>query len=97
MIPKELSWRVERLVSKESWVEQGDFLPLNVTYQLLAGAPCTQQSESERVKMSRSVGRLNHKTVTTSLIIHLVLCDKVFKFIFVSLNRSCRKMVRFDF
>ncbi|CAN9515894.1 unnamed protein product [Ophioblennius macclurei] len=38
----ELSWRVDRVVSKESWVEQGDFLPLNVSYQLLAGAPATQ-------------------------------------------------------
>ncbi|XP_040008289.1 alpha-1,3-mannosyl-glycoprotein 4-beta-N-acetylglucosaminyltransferase C-like [Xiphias gladius] len=39
----ELSWQAERLVSKESWVEQGDYLPLNVSYQLLAGAPSTQQ------------------------------------------------------
>ncbi|XP_031166480.1 alpha-1,3-mannosyl-glycoprotein 4-beta-N-acetylglucosaminyltransferase C-like isoform X2 [Sander lucioperca] len=43
-IPNELTWQTERLVSKESWVEQGDYLPLNVTYQLLAGAPSTQQS-----------------------------------------------------
>ncbi|XP_070696440.1 alpha-1,3-mannosyl-glycoprotein 4-beta-N-acetylglucosaminyltransferase C [Pempheris klunzingeri] len=42
-IPNELSWQAERLVSKESWVEQGDYLPLNVSYQLLAGAPSTQQ------------------------------------------------------
>ncbi|KAM4737984.1 alpha-1,3-mannosyl-glycoprotein 4-beta-N-acetylglucosaminyltransferase C [Anableps anableps] len=42
-IPKQLSWQVERLVSKESWVEQGDYLPLSVTYQLLAGAPSNQQ------------------------------------------------------
>lgn len=41
--PYELSWQAERLVSKESWVEQGDYLPLNVSYQLLAGAPSTQQ------------------------------------------------------
>lgn len=41
--PRELTWEAERLVSKESWVEQGDFLPLNVTYQLLAGAPSPQQ------------------------------------------------------
>ncbi|XP_039656603.1 alpha-1,3-mannosyl-glycoprotein 4-beta-N-acetylglucosaminyltransferase C isoform X2 [Perca fluviatilis] len=43
-IPNELTWQTERLVSKESWVEQGDYLPLNVSYQLLAGAPSTQQS-----------------------------------------------------
>ncbi|KAM4562392.1 alpha-1,3-mannosyl-glycoprotein 4-beta-N-acetylglucosaminyltransferase C isoform 2-T2 [Odontesthes bonariensis] len=41
--PSELTWQSERLISKESWVEQGDYLPLNVTYQLLAGAPSTQQ------------------------------------------------------
>ncbi|XP_047441172.1 alpha-1,3-mannosyl-glycoprotein 4-beta-N-acetylglucosaminyltransferase C [Mugil cephalus] len=39
----ELTWQAERLIKKESWVEQGDFLPLNVSYQLLAGAPSTQQ------------------------------------------------------
>ncbi|XP_070766444.1 alpha-1,3-mannosyl-glycoprotein 4-beta-N-acetylglucosaminyltransferase C [Enoplosus armatus] len=42
-IPNDLTWQAERLVSKESWVEQGDYLPLNVSYQLLAGAPSTQQ------------------------------------------------------
>ncbi|XP_040909996.1 alpha-1,3-mannosyl-glycoprotein 4-beta-N-acetylglucosaminyltransferase C-like [Toxotes jaculatrix] len=42
-IPNELSWQAARLVSKESWVEQSDYLPLNVSYQLLAGAPFTQQ------------------------------------------------------
>ncbi|XP_010747566.3 alpha-1,3-mannosyl-glycoprotein 4-beta-N-acetylglucosaminyltransferase C [Larimichthys crocea] len=42
-IPNELTWQTERLISKESWVEQGDYLPLNVSYQLLAGAPSTQQ------------------------------------------------------
>ncbi|KAI3357766.1 hypothetical protein L3Q82_015534, partial [Scortum barcoo] len=42
-IPNELSWQAERLVSKESWVDHGDYLPLNVSYQLLAGAPSTQQ------------------------------------------------------
>ncbi|KAM6981554.1 alpha-1,3-mannosyl-glycoprotein 4-beta-N-acetylglucosaminyltransferase C-like [Tautogolabrus adspersus] len=41
--PQELTWEAERLVSKESWVEQGDFLPLNVSYQLLAGAASPQQ------------------------------------------------------
>lgn len=41
--PQELTWEAERLVSKESWVEQGDFLPLNVSYQLLAGAPSPLQ------------------------------------------------------
>ncbi|XP_034064567.1 alpha-1,3-mannosyl-glycoprotein 4-beta-N-acetylglucosaminyltransferase C-like [Gymnodraco acuticeps] len=43
VITNELTWSVQRLVSKESWVEQGDYLPLNVSYQLLAGAPSTQQ------------------------------------------------------
>ncbi|XP_069564538.1 alpha-1,3-mannosyl-glycoprotein 4-beta-N-acetylglucosaminyltransferase C [Brachyistius frenatus] len=42
-IPNDLTWQAERLVSKESWVEQGDYVPLNVSYQLLAGAPSTQQ------------------------------------------------------
>ncbi|XP_044067068.1 alpha-1,3-mannosyl-glycoprotein 4-beta-N-acetylglucosaminyltransferase C-like isoform X2 [Siniperca chuatsi] len=42
-IPNELTWQAERLVSKASWVERGDHLPLNVSYQLLAGAPSTQQ------------------------------------------------------
>ncbi|XP_069382700.1 alpha-1,3-mannosyl-glycoprotein 4-beta-N-acetylglucosaminyltransferase C-like [Paralichthys olivaceus] len=41
--PNELSWQAERLVTKESWVDQGDYLPLNVSYQLLAGAPSFQQ------------------------------------------------------
>ncbi|CAJ1055120.1 alpha-1%2C3-mannosyl-glycoprotein 4-beta-N-acetylglucosaminyltransferase C-like [Xyrichtys novacula] len=41
--PRELTWEAERLVLKDSWVEQGDFLPLNVSYQLLAGAPNPQQ------------------------------------------------------
>ncbi|XP_072223372.1 alpha-1,3-mannosyl-glycoprotein 4-beta-N-acetylglucosaminyltransferase C-like [Leuresthes tenuis] len=41
--PSALMWHSERLISKESWIEQGDYLPLNVTYQLLAGAPSTQQ------------------------------------------------------
>ncbi|KAM9343892.1 alpha-1,3-mannosyl-glycoprotein 4-beta-N-acetylglucosaminyltransferase C isoform 1-T1 [Pholidichthys leucotaenia] len=34
-----LTWHAERLTNKESWVEQGDYLPFNVSYQLLAGAP----------------------------------------------------------
>ncbi|XP_061543809.1 alpha-1,3-mannosyl-glycoprotein 4-beta-N-acetylglucosaminyltransferase C-like [Phycodurus eques] len=37
-----LTWKGERMVSMESWVEQGDYLPLNVTYQVLAGVPSTQ-------------------------------------------------------
>ncbi|XP_037336418.2 alpha-1,3-mannosyl-glycoprotein 4-beta-N-acetylglucosaminyltransferase C-like isoform X1 [Pungitius pungitius] len=41
--PEELTLRAERLVSKESWLEQGDYLPLNVSYQVLAGAPPAQQ------------------------------------------------------
>lgn len=39
----ELRWRADKPVSKESWVEQGDFLPLNVSYRLLAGTPGSQQ------------------------------------------------------
>ncbi|KAM8829621.1 alpha-1,3-mannosyl-glycoprotein 4-beta-N-acetylglucosaminyltransferase C-like isoform 2-T2 [Synchiropus picturatus] len=39
----EVSWQGRRAVSRESWVEQGDYLPLNVSYQLLAGKPPTQQ------------------------------------------------------
>ncbi|XP_068453903.1 alpha-1,3-mannosyl-glycoprotein 4-beta-N-acetylglucosaminyltransferase C-like [Clinocottus analis] len=41
-IPKELRLQAERLVT-ESWVEQGGFLPLNVSYQVLAGEPSTKQ------------------------------------------------------
>lgn len=41
--PTELSWQTERLVNKVSWVEKGDYLPLNVSYHLLAGAPSMQQ------------------------------------------------------
>ncbi|XP_061124720.1 alpha-1,3-mannosyl-glycoprotein 4-beta-N-acetylglucosaminyltransferase C-like [Syngnathus typhle] len=40
--PMNIAWKAERMVSMESWVEQGDYLPLNVTYQLLAGIPVTQ-------------------------------------------------------
>ncbi|XP_053706264.1 alpha-1,3-mannosyl-glycoprotein 4-beta-N-acetylglucosaminyltransferase C-like isoform X2 [Synchiropus splendidus] len=39
----EISWQGRHAVSRESWVEQGDYLPLNVSYQLLAGKPSTQQ------------------------------------------------------
>lgn len=42
-ILKDSSLPVGRLASKESWVEQGGYLPLSVTYQLLAGAPSHQQ------------------------------------------------------
>ncbi|XP_058498737.1 alpha-1,3-mannosyl-glycoprotein 4-beta-N-acetylglucosaminyltransferase C-like isoform X2 [Solea solea] len=38
-----LSWITGRMVNKESWVAQGDYLPLNVSCQLLAGAPSLQQ------------------------------------------------------
>ncbi|XP_028265211.1 alpha-1,3-mannosyl-glycoprotein 4-beta-N-acetylglucosaminyltransferase C isoform X2 [Parambassis ranga] len=43
LIPHELTWQAERLINKDIWVEQGDYLPLNVSYQLLAGTPSTQQ------------------------------------------------------
>ncbi|KAM9343893.1 alpha-1,3-mannosyl-glycoprotein 4-beta-N-acetylglucosaminyltransferase C isoform 2-T2 [Pholidichthys leucotaenia] len=39
-----LTWHAERLTNKESWVEQGDYLPFNVSYQLLAGAPFIHES-----------------------------------------------------
>ncbi|XP_030589686.1 alpha-1,3-mannosyl-glycoprotein 4-beta-N-acetylglucosaminyltransferase C-like [Archocentrus centrarchus] len=42
-VPHELTWQAERLVSMESWVEQGDYLTLNVSYQLLAGVLRTEQ------------------------------------------------------
>lgn len=41
--PHEMGWHAPRAVPQESWVEQGDYLPLNVTYQVLAGKPSTQQ------------------------------------------------------
>ncbi|XP_028309435.1 alpha-1,3-mannosyl-glycoprotein 4-beta-N-acetylglucosaminyltransferase C isoform X2 [Gouania willdenowi] len=41
--PLEFSWEGNRPISLESWVEQGQFLPLNVSYQLLAGTPASQQ------------------------------------------------------
>ncbi|XP_034447865.1 alpha-1,3-mannosyl-glycoprotein 4-beta-N-acetylglucosaminyltransferase C-like [Hippoglossus hippoglossus] len=41
--PNELSWQTERFVRKESWVDQGDYLPLNASYKMLAGAPSIQQ------------------------------------------------------
>nr|XP_046252957.1 alpha-1,3-mannosyl-glycoprotein 4-beta-N-acetylglucosaminyltransferase C-like isoform X2 [Scatophagus argus] len=41
--PNEFTWKAERLVRNEAWVELGDYLPLNVSYQLLAGAPSTEQ------------------------------------------------------
>ncbi|KAF3859903.1 hypothetical protein F7725_000158 [Dissostichus mawsoni] len=53
VITNELTWSVQRLVSKESWVEQGDYLPLNVSYQLLAGAPSTQQIGLSSVKRAK--------------------------------------------
>ncbi|XP_029361842.1 alpha-1,3-mannosyl-glycoprotein 4-beta-N-acetylglucosaminyltransferase C-like isoform X2 [Echeneis naucrates] len=36
--PKYYSWTTKSLITKESWVKQGNYLPLNVSYQLLAGA-----------------------------------------------------------
>ncbi|KAF7663919.1 hypothetical protein LDENG_00194610 [Lucifuga dentata] len=35
---------IVKLVIQDSWVEQGHFLPLNVSYQLLAGAPSTKET-----------------------------------------------------
>lgn len=37
------SWHANRLVNKQSWLEWGNFLPLNVSYQLLAGSVPTRQ------------------------------------------------------
>ncbi|XP_076596040.1 alpha-1,3-mannosyl-glycoprotein 4-beta-N-acetylglucosaminyltransferase C-like [Chaetodon auriga] len=39
----ESTLQAKRLVNKESWVEQGNYLPLRVSYQLLTGTPSTQQ------------------------------------------------------
>ncbi|XP_077368095.1 alpha-1,3-mannosyl-glycoprotein 4-beta-N-acetylglucosaminyltransferase C-like isoform X2 [Festucalex cinctus] len=47
-----LTWKAERMVSMESWVEQGDYLPLNVTYRLLAGFLCIGLSSVQRRKGS---------------------------------------------
>nr|XP_019944423.1 PREDICTED: alpha-1,3-mannosyl-glycoprotein 4-beta-N-acetylglucosaminyltransferase C-like [Paralichthys olivaceus] len=52
--PNELSWQAERLVTKESWVDQGDYLPLNVSYQLLAGAPSFQQNSDSPTGLKRN-------------------------------------------
>ncbi|XP_061591538.1 alpha-1,3-mannosyl-glycoprotein 4-beta-N-acetylglucosaminyltransferase C-like [Cololabis saira] len=41
--PAELTWQGDRLINKECWVEQMDYLPINVSYQLLAGAPASHQ------------------------------------------------------
>ncbi|KAF6715055.1 Alpha-1,3-mannosyl-glycoprotein 4-beta-N-acetylglucosaminyltransferase C [Oryzias melastigma] len=41
--PKDLTWKAQRLVSQDSWVEQRDYLSLNVSFQLLAGAPSAKQ------------------------------------------------------
>nr|XP_057908238.1 alpha-1,3-mannosyl-glycoprotein 4-beta-N-acetylglucosaminyltransferase C-like [Doryrhamphus excisus]XP_057908239.1 alpha-1,3-mannosyl-glycoprotein 4-beta-N-acetylglucosaminyltransferase C-like [Doryrhamphus excisus] len=38
----DIKWMGGRSVSTESWLDQGDYLPLNVTYQVLAGVPSTQ-------------------------------------------------------
>lgn len=43
--PKDLSSNTERLSSKVSWVDEGNYLPVNVSYQLLAGEASTQNSE----------------------------------------------------
>lgn len=44
-VPMDLSSKSERLGRKMSWVDEGNYLPLNVSYQLLAGEPSTQNSE----------------------------------------------------
>lgn len=36
-------WRTDRLVNAHSWLDSGEFLPLNVSYQLLAGTVPMQQ------------------------------------------------------
>lgn len=43
VVRNDLSWQTDRLVRKDSWVEQGGYLPLNVSYRMLAGAPSPQQ------------------------------------------------------
>ncbi|XP_056278334.1 alpha-1,3-mannosyl-glycoprotein 4-beta-N-acetylglucosaminyltransferase C isoform X1 [Pseudoliparis swirei] len=43
LVPQELTFGAQRSVSEASWVERGGYLPLNVTYRLLAGAPRAPQ------------------------------------------------------
>uniref|UniRef100_A0A8C6TXQ8 Zgc:101663 n=1 Tax=Neogobius melanostomus TaxID=47308 RepID=A0A8C6TXQ8_9GOBI len=38
----EISWRADRLVNQLSWIDRGEFLPLNVSYQVLAGSVPSQ-------------------------------------------------------
>ncbi len=45
VFPNEPPVLAKRLAHKESWIEQGEYLPFNVSYQLLAGHPSIQQSE----------------------------------------------------
>uniref|UniRef100_UPI0037E81F6C alpha-1,3-mannosyl-glycoprotein 4-beta-N-acetylglucosaminyltransferase C n=1 Tax=Semicossyphus pulcher TaxID=241346 RepID=UPI0037E81F6C len=86
--PQELTWAAERLVSKESWVERGDFLPLNVSYQLQAGAPSPLQrylsvgiSSVKRTKGDyliptlRSIFSQSSPEERSSLVVVLLLAD----------------------
>lgn len=41
----EFTEKTGRRFNKVSWVEEGEYLPLNVSYQLLAGKPSTQESK----------------------------------------------------
>ncbi|KAM3616985.1 uncharacterized protein V6R79_000625 [Siganus canaliculatus] len=87
-MPTELTWKADRLVNKVSWVEQGDYLPLNVSYQLLAGAPSTQQrylsigiSSVKRVKGSYLISTLqslfsqSSPEERASMVVVLLLAD----------------------
>ncbi|XP_023146252.1 alpha-1,3-mannosyl-glycoprotein 4-beta-N-acetylglucosaminyltransferase C [Amphiprion ocellaris] len=86
--PNELSWQGELLVSKESWVDRGQYLPLNVSYQLLAGAPATQQrylsigiSSVQRKKDSYLISTLqslfsrSSSTERDSMVVVVLLAD----------------------
>lgn len=42
--PLQLVFRTDRLVNRLSWLDGGEFLPLNVSYQLLSGSLPTQQN-----------------------------------------------------
>lgn len=44
---KKLNVGPVKLAPQLSWVESQNYLPLNVSYQLLAGAPSNQKSESK--------------------------------------------------
>ncbi|XP_068608164.1 alpha-1,3-mannosyl-glycoprotein 4-beta-N-acetylglucosaminyltransferase C-like [Brachionichthys hirsutus] len=87
-VPKNITWKAERLAVKESWVEHGGYLPLGVSYQLLAGAPCTPQkyltvgmSSVKRMKGSYLISTLqslfsqSSQEERSSLVVVVLLAD----------------------